>query len=477
MAPNIAELIAALPEDTLDDVPQISDDRLHAIFEQLSTRPVPVGSFQRLWAIGGLQAKLTFAYLAYYVRTWFHSSDNKEQQLIETNLRAAFKTLQTMGYLRGAVMKVGQILAASPEILPDQFAELLEKLHFEAPPMHYSLLREHVENELGDDPGEIFDDFETESFAAASLGQVHRARLRSGESVAVKIQYPGIARTIRTDIANLRRLLFPLRISKDWDSLNAQFGEAQAVLESETDYEQESASLKEARAAFREDDGIVVPRVYDQYSTRRILTMELVDGDDYKKFLASNPSQEVRNRFGELILRTGMRLYFSHRLLYSDFHPGNFLFREDGRLGFIDFGGLRRFNDEEWALMARDGYFAMTTSNRQDLLDYIQRSLMFSDQEMEARPDVVGVVEEWANYYWQPLRFDGRFDYGDPDYFRLGASLWKKAAKLRVLRQRPVNIFAHRCNFELCALLYRLRAQVECRRIYEEEIEALGWLV
>jgi predicted unusual protein kinase regulating ubiquinone biosynthesis (AarF/ABC1/UbiB family) len=241
MTPTIAELLAALPQDEPSSTAPPADDRLQKIFEQLALRPVAVGSLERLWTLGGLQARLALAYVTWYVRTWFHAPDQKRQQLLETNLGSALRTLQTMGYLRGAVMKVGQMLAMFPRLVPADFAELLGRLHFEAPPMHYSLVREHLASELGGDPEEVFASFEPEAFAAASLGQVHRACLPSGEKVAVKVQYPGIARTIRTDIANLRRLLFPMRLSTDWDSLNAQFGEVQAVLESETDYEQEAA--------------------------------------------------------------------------------------------------------------------------------------------------------------------------------------------------------------------------------------------
>jgi aarF domain-containing kinase len=368
-------------------------------------------------------------------------------------------------------MKVGQALAMFPQLVPDEFTELLGRLHFESPPMHYSLVREHLASELGGDPEEVFASFEPEAFAAASLGQVHRATLPSGERVAVKVQYHGIARTIRADIANLRRLLFPLRLSTDWDSLNAQFGEVQAVLESETDYEQEAASLREARAAFREDDGIVVPRVYDQYSTRRVLTMEYLEGDHIQAFLAGNPSQELRDHFGERIFRASLRLYFSRRMLYSDFNPGNLLFREDGLLGWIDFGGLRRFNDAEWALL-RQSHEAMHSTDRSQLLAYIQRSLMFSDPEMQSRARIVDLVEEWAKFYWEPLLTAGPFDYADPEFVNRGMALWKRAAEARVIRQQPVNVFLHRCNFELAALLHRLRSQVDCRRIYEAELKA-----
>jgi predicted unusual protein kinase regulating ubiquinone biosynthesis (AarF/ABC1/UbiB family) len=378
-----------------------------------------------------------------------------------------------MGYLRGAAAKVGQILAMFPEAVPDEFAEMLGALHFEAPPMHYALIREQLADELGREPENAFAEFDTEAFAAASLGQVHRARLHSGELVAVKVQYPGVARTIRADIANLRRLLFPLRLSKDWDSLNAQFGEVQTVLESETDYEQEARSLREARAAFREDDAIVVPRVYDDYSTRRVLTMALIEGTSFKALLASNPSQDVRDRFGELIWRASARLYFSRRLLYSDHNPGNYLFLDDGRLGFIDFGGLKRFTDAEWARL-RQAYAAMRSPERADFLAYIQESLTFTDEEMARRPEVVNLVEEWADFYWRPLRTEGAFDYGNPENIAQALDLWRRAVEARNLRQQPMNVFMHRGNVELLSLLYRLRARVPCRRIFEEEAAAAG---
>ena len=475
MTPTIAELLAALPQDEPSGSATPADHLLQDIFSRLALRPVPVGPFQRLWTLGGLQARLAVAYAAWFARTWFHSPDQKQQQLLETNLRSALQTLGAMGYLRGAIMKLGQALAMFPKIVPEEFTDVLARLHFEAPPMHYSLVREHLADELGGDPEEVFAWFEPEAFAAASLGQVHRASLPSGERVAVKVQYPGIARTIRADISNLRRLLFPLRLSADWDSLNAQFGEVQGVLESETDYEQEAASLREARAAFREDDGIIVPRVYDQYSTRRVLTMEYLEGEHIGQFLAGNPSQQARNLFGERILRASARLYLSRRMLYSDFNPGNLLFQEDGTLGWIDFGGMRRFNDAEWALL-RQAHEAMCSTDRSQVLVYIQRSLMFSDEEMQSRPDIVALVEDWANFYWTPLRTEGPFQFGSPEFITRSIELFKRAAEVRVIRQQPVNIFLHRGNLELGALLNRLRAVVNCRQIYDEELPASGWV-
>ena len=99
---------------------------------------------------------------------------------------------------------------------------------------------------------------------------------------------------------------------------------------------------------------------------------------------------------------------------------------------------------------------------------------MFSDQEMQSRADIVDLVEEWANFYWEPGRAAGPFDYGDPEFINRGVALYQRAAEARVIRQQPVNVFMHRCGFELVALLYRLRSKVHCRKIYEAELKASG---
>src|SRR5260221_3157824 len=175
-------------------------------------------------------------------------------------------------------MQVGQRLANFPDIAPPEFVETLEQLHFDAPPMHWSLLREMVNAELGDDPENIFSQFEKRAFAAASLGQVHRARLADGEEVAVKIQYPGIARTIQSDFRNLFLFMLPARLGKDWESTKDQFDDLRMRLQQENDYVIEAANLERARALFHDADGIVVPRVFPQFSTSRVLTMERLDG-------------------------------------------------------------------------------------------------------------------------------------------------------------------------------------------------------
>ncbi len=234
-SPEIAELIDALPAEAME--PEAPSTPLQDLLQRLSHKPVPIGRFNRLWVLGTLQAKIAAAYLAWWLRGGYASTDKRERTLNETHLKAALKLLGGMSYLRGAVMKVGQIIATHPDVAPEQFADVLGRLHFEAPPMHYSLLREFVRTELGADPEDVFDEFETTAFAAASLGQVHRARLKgSSQQVAVKIQYPNIGRTIRADFANMAAFLTPMRRSSEWGRLKAPFDDVRHLLPPRTHY-------------------------------------------------------------------------------------------------------------------------------------------------------------------------------------------------------------------------------------------------
>lgn len=338
MSLTVAELIDALPEPAEAD--DSSRDAASAVFQKLSLRPAPVGRFRRLGLLGTLKAKIAAAYAFHWLRGWFKSADENKRLLAETHWRTAVRVLDSMSYLRGAVMKVGQTLANFPDIVPREFVETLEKLHFNAPPMHWSLLCEMVHNELEDDPEKLFAKFDKHAFAAASLGQVHAARLESGEELAVKIQYPGIARTISEDCRNLLLFMLPNRLNRDWDCMKDQFDDLRLRLEHETDYEREATILAKARTLFRDEDQIVIPRVYPELSSTRVLTMERLPGVHLDEFLARNPSQELRNEFARKISLAWYRLMYSGRMLYNDAHPGNFLFMDDGRLGVFDLQSL-----------------------------------------------------------------------------------------------------------------------------------------
>jgi predicted unusual protein kinase regulating ubiquinone biosynthesis (AarF/ABC1/UbiB family) len=457
----------SLPEETEADAGSLPEPLAAA-----SLRPVPVGRWRRLRLLGTLQARIAAAYLFYWIRGWFRTAEQKQSLLAETHWRTATRLLDSMGYLRGAVMKVGQTLANFPDIVPREFVETLERLHFDAPPMHWSLLREMVINELGDDPDKLFASFDKRAFAAASLGQVHGGRLPSGEEVAVKIQYPGIARTIREDFRNFFLYLLPGRLGRDWENQKDQCDDLRTRLERETDYEAEAALLARIRPLFREEDGIVVPRVYSQHSTARVLTMERLKGVHLDEFLAGNPSQEVRNEFACKLVRAWYRMLYVGRISYADVHPGNYVFMEDGRLGVIDFGFVVEHTDEEWALIRKMDR-AMTTGRREDRIATQKEWCSITDDPADA--DRLRVADAFADWCWRARYWGGPFDYGDEADFRRGIDLFTEMIRKRYSRSRPSTPAIARQNFGVRSMLYRLGAKIDIRPIAEEEVKATGW--
>ena len=469
--PSVAELVAALPESA-DDLEIQDRDPLPTMVEAWSLRPVPIGRFRRLRLLGTLQAKIGAAYLFHWLRGWFKDADENKRLLAETHWRSAVRVLDSMSYLRGAAMKVGQTLANFPDIAPREFVDTFEQLHFSAPPMHWSLLKEMVFNELGDDPENLFASFDKRAFAAASLGQVHAARLKSGEEVAVKIQYPGIARTIREDIRNLMVFMLPARLGRDWENTKEQLDDIRIRLEQETDYEREATWLQKSRALFREDDCIVVPRAFPQYSTGRVLTMERLEGMHLDEFLATNPSQELRNDFARKFVRAWYRLMFAGRLLYADMHPGNFVFMEDGRLGLIDFGFMLEFDDTIWGLMRKMDR-PLTTGRRDERLAAIKEWSWISDDPSDQ--ERLHLSEEYADWSWRSRYCGGEFDFGDEADFRRGVDLFVEMVRKRYNRARPCTPTIARQHFGWRSILYRLRAKIDVVPIAEEEVRAAGW--
>jgi predicted unusual protein kinase regulating ubiquinone biosynthesis (AarF/ABC1/UbiB family) len=422
--------------------------------------------------MGTLQAKIASAYLFYWVRGCFQNAGERERSLAEAHWKTAARVLDSMGYLRGAAMKIGQTLANFPDIVPQEFVETLDQLHYSAPPMHWALLREMVQNELGDDPEELFASFSKGAFAAASLGQVHAARLRTGENVAVKIQYPGIARTIGDDFRNLALFLLPGRLNGDWEHVKNQMNDLRMRLERETDYKAEAALLTKARSLFKEEEGILIPRVYTDHSTARVLTMERIDGVHLDEFLASNPSQEQRNEAGRKILRAWYRLFMSGRMFYADFHPGNFLFLKDGRLGVIDFGFVLPLEGELWTQFGRmDRLFR--SGRREDRIAALKEWSWITDDPVDA--DRLRLMEEYSLWCWQSIYGGGEFDFADEADFKKGVALFVEIARKRYSRAMPCTPSISRQQFGCRSILYRLKAKVDVKSISEEELKATDW--
>jgi predicted unusual protein kinase regulating ubiquinone biosynthesis (AarF/ABC1/UbiB family) len=468
MSLSVQELVAALPPDL--EIDREADREWSALVASLGRRPLPLAAPRRLWAFGTIQAKVALAYLAYWIRSGFAAAGDRQRMLDETRLRTALRVVAGMSYLRGIAIKVGQTLANYPNVLPAELAELMGRLNFEAPPMHFALLREHVRNELGGDPEDLFAEFETTAFAAASLGQVHRARLKSGARVAVKVQYPGIARTIDSDLSSLLAVMAPMRLTREWDSLRKQWEDIRQTLHREADYLQEARHLRRAASAFREEDGIVIPLPHEPLTTSRVLTMDYLDGVHIDRYLETHRSPEERDRAGELLMRASFRLAHGARLWYADSNPGNYLFLRDGRLGVIDFGCCREFTPEEW-----DYYVRTSRAHVQGgaaLRESVCRSAGFRDP-LSMSEDHVRLLEELSHWYSDYLAIDAPFDFGDEAFMQRGIELFGRVVRERRFQSLPINIWICRQLLGLRALAFRLKARINMRRLFYEESQVL----
>ena len=443
------------------------NDPLEQLISQINTKNVPVNSLTRLWALGSMQAKVAVGYLAYAMRSSFSNKTEQQRLLNETHLKGALKLLATMGYLRGAVMKVGQLLANMPHVVPEEVAETLERLQFEAPPMHYSLIREVFLDEFCKDPTEIFATFDKKAFAAASLGQVHRATLKSGEEVAVKIQYPNMSATIRSDIANLRKILLPMKLKKEGRYIFSHLTDVETVLIGETDYEDEARFMNKAREYFGPDDEIVVPKVWDEYSTDRVLTTDFLGGKHAADFLKTNPDQGSRDHFGTLISRAILRIWGAAKTLYADPNPGNFLFLDDNRLGLIDFGCCRTLSNEEWRLQGK-AENSLLENDEETLEQMVAKACLFESPE-EMEPERMELLMKLSLWQAEPAMKEGPFDFGDRDFYQRGIDLFTESTRKGYFRGNSLYIWWTRLIVGHRTLLYRLGSKVDYHGVYMEE--------
>jgi predicted unusual protein kinase regulating ubiquinone biosynthesis (AarF/ABC1/UbiB family) len=278
-----------------------------------------------------------------------------------------------------------------------------------------------------------------------------------------------------TEYSGMRNLLFfmlPARLSRDWESTKQQFEDLRVRLERETDYQQEAIMQERVRRLFREDDGIVVPRVFPEHSTDRVLTMEYLEGLTLDQFVATNPSQELRNEFARKILRAWYRMLYAGRLLYADFHPGNFLFLNDGRLGAIDFGFMIELDDTLWELMRKMDR-PLTTGRRDDRIASMKDWHAIGDSPAEQ--ERLRLSEEFADWSWHSRYCGGEFDFGDEADFRRGVDLFIEFVRKRHSSSRPCTPAIARQTFGVRSILYRLKARIDIAPLAEADIGATGW--
>lgn len=288
-------------------------------------------------------------------RTLFGRAEGSASTPVEDSdaVEAAGKLVKELGALKGLVMKLGQIASYMPGALPPEAQRVLTKLQDSTTALEYAQVEAVLRQELGREPAALFDELEPVPFAAASIGQVHRAKL-GGRALAVKIQYPGIEDALRSDLktAGVLGRLGTVGTAMDGGGLVEELRDR--VLE-ECDYRKEAENQRAFAALFADMPGAHVPAVIDERSGRRVLTSALDPGQSFYPFCDGAP-QAARDRAGEIIFRVCFDCLFRHSVYNADPHPGNYLFAPDGEVTFLDFGCIRRFSVDmidAWKAVAR----------------------------------------------------------------------------------------------------------------------------
>ena len=294
--------------------------------------------------------RLGVSYGIHQAQRTFASAARKERLDEEFLLHSAEEVTETLGNLKGVMMKLGQMASYLDLGLPDEMRAALATLQTAAPPMAPELATSTVEEALGGRVGEYFSEWDPEAIAAASIGQVHRAITRDGRAVAVKIQYPGIAAAMAADLEHTDviftalRMLFPsLEVAPLVEELTTRLAE-------ELDYVNEATNQQRFADAYRGHPFIVVPDVVEALSNERVLTSDLLGGRHFNEL--SHGTQDERNHVGEVIFRYVMRSLYCMRSFNGDPHPGNYLILDEGRVAFLDYGLVKHFDAGEIDLFA-----------------------------------------------------------------------------------------------------------------------------
>jgi predicted unusual protein kinase regulating ubiquinone biosynthesis (AarF/ABC1/UbiB family) len=314
-------------------------------------RKIPKGRVRRSaklgTALGGQATKHAGTRAASLAR----SEERAQEKLEARHLETAMKMVSVLGEMKGAAMKLGQLASfIDTEFLPPEYAEVyheqLSRLRTSAPPMPWEQVSEVLEEEyLGESLDDTFAEFEREAFAAASIGQVHRAKLIDGREVAVKIQYPGVAEALEADLANAGMLVRLAKALAPGLDAKAVAGELRERVLEELDYEYEAQNQRTFARAYRGHPFIYVPDVLTRLSHRRVLVTELVRGRGFEE--VKELSEEERSRFGEIVFRFCFGSIYHLQHFNADAHPGNYILMEDGRVAFLDFGMTKKLDIEQ----------------------------------------------------------------------------------------------------------------------------------
>ncbi len=421
---------------------------------------IPTGKMERAGKILKTGLKVGKNYLNYYGEKIIKGEDSRDK-LDEKNAADIMASLQE---LKGSGLKVAQMLSMEQNLLPKAYVDQFSLAQFSVPALSAPLVKKTFIQYFGQSPDALFDSFDYKSTHAASIGQVHEAT-KDGNKLAVKIQYPGVAASIHSDLAMLKPLASKI-LRVNMNDAQKYFDEVENKLIEETNYELELAQSIELSTACEDLENIIFPKYYPEYSNRKILTMDWIDGLHLVQFMQTRPSQEVRNTIGQQLW--DLYMYQIHRLrkVHADPHPGNILITPEGKIAIIDFGCIKAVPEDFY-----QPYFGLAIPGTLDDDDQFEAllyelELLYPDDTDAAKVYFKTLFYEVLGLLLIPFTA-GSFDFANTQFFaeiaQLGERISREALSSPYRNDRGSThfLYMNRTFFGIYNLLHLLGATVE----------------
>lgn len=422
---------------------------------------IPTHKIERATKLVSTGVKIGGNYLRYYGEKLIRGEEDKDK-LNANNAKDIYDGLKE---LKGSALKVAQMLSMEKNLMPQAYVEQFSLAQFSVPPLSGALVKKTIRKYLGADPEALFDTFSMQSENAASIGQVHRAT-KEGKALAVKIQYPGVANSIRSDLAIVKPIALKMFNLKGKDT-DRYFKEVENKLLEETDYLQELQSSQMISEAAQVIPNLTFPKYYPKWTTSKILTMDWMEGVHLSEYVKGEKLvQKERNLLGQTLWDFYMFQIHGLRKVQADPHPGNFMVSVQGELIAIDFGCIKEIPEDFYV-----PYFEL--SKKENIKDQESFIKLLTDLEILLDTDTeeettyfLALFQKMMRLFTKPFH-DQHFDFSDAVFWDAISNLSKDFTEDSQLRQMNGNrgskhfIYINRTFFGLYHLLHDLEAQIE----------------
>jgi len=422
---------------------------------------IPTNKIKRASKLVSTGVKIGGNYLKYYGKKLVQGTEDKTQ-LNQDNAKDIYDGLKE---LKGSALKVAQMLSMEKNLLPQAYVEQFSLSQFSVPPLSGVLVRKAIKKYLGAPPEELFDHFTYHSENAASIGQVHRAE-KNGKKLAVKIQYPGVANSISSDLALVKPIALRMFNLKGKDT-EKYFKEVEHKLLEETDYLLELENSLRISKAAQNLPNLLFPNYYSDYTSSQILTMDWMEGVHLSEYVKrSKINQAERNRLGQTLWDFYMFQMHGLREVQADPHPGNFLVSNQGRLIAIDFGCIKKLPEDFYV-----PYFELSKKEnienpKQFHLLLTQLEILLETDSQEEKEFFTKLFQKMMRLFTQPFH-SNTFDFSNTLFWEAITSLSREFADDNQLRKMNGNrgskhfIYVNRTFFGLYHLLHDLKAKID----------------